>query len=47
VETASWHSVYDCPNIDGKLEHFNNIMTELMEVHAPLKQLVNEQINHG
>ncbi|KAK3916456.1 RNA-directed DNA polymerase from mobile element jockey [Frankliniella fusca] len=37
IETASWHLVYNAPNIDGKLEQFNNIITNLMEMHVPLK----------
>lgn len=40
VENVNWWLVYDKPDVDSKLETFNNLMIELMDKHAPLKIFV-------
>lgn len=37
VEAANWSEFYNSNDIDVKLSHFNNIMTGLLNVHAPIK----------
>lgn len=37
ANNAPWHEVYDCSDIDSKVEKFNDIFLELIDKHAPVK----------
>lgn len=43
VEKADWSEVYSDPDIDGKIEKFNVIISTLMNSHAPEKSKVMKQ----
>ncbi|KAK3930020.1 RNA-directed DNA polymerase from mobile element jockey [Frankliniella fusca] len=43
LEKAPWEEIFNCNNIDSKLEKFNGIITDVMDKHAPLKTFTAKQ----
>jgi len=43
LENASWEEIFNCNNINSKLEIFNGIITDVMDKHAPLKTFTAKQ----
>ena len=44
VVNVNWNLIYDSADMDTKLERFNNIIIELMDLHAPLITFVPKNL---
>jgi hypothetical protein len=42
VNAQNWHAIYDMPDPDEQLRHFNAIVLWLLDLHAPLRRYIKK-----
>jgi hypothetical protein len=42
VLVQDWSAIFDMPDPDQQLQHFNNIVKWLLELHAPLRKFIKK-----